>query len=236
MRHPPAPVAVATTTDAAAATATVATDSSCDSSSPSMADCDCDTNAPMDASADNIITVCTGSEWYQFPSNFFLPAHAHIQYIEDGFRGILPQHFAAANGTSAAPEQPFNDRNREEPSRYVELFECDYLVALVDFNRPMQLQNPLRRMLMASGRGGEGSNISGGSDTSSDVDGGGGGGGDDDDDGDAEDGAFQLVLAHPVISQEFSPSALARAFFVPLLTPQSVKSQLYGLYRNEYKF
>lgn len=73
--------------------------------------------------------VCLGSDWYRFPSHFFLPSNAHLQYFEDRFHGILPQPFAEVNGTFAMPFLPMNDRNAEEVSRYVSIFDdCQVLV------------------------------------------------------------------------------------------------------------
>lgn len=74
------------------------------------------------------INVCVGIEWYQFPSHFFLPNHARLAYIDDGFHGILPQHFASINGTFGEPLQPFNDQNKEETIRYIPVKQCDYLI------------------------------------------------------------------------------------------------------------
>lgn len=96
------------------------------------------------------VNVCTGSEWYQFPSHFFLPAAARVQYVQDGFGGILPQHFSEINGTFAVPAQEFNDRNREVTARYVDLAQCDYLVVLIDANKPAQ-ESALRRQLLLDG-------------------------------------------------------------------------------------
>jgi alpha-1,2-mannosyltransferase len=96
------------------------------------------------------VNVCTGGEWYQFPSHFFLPPHARLQYIDDHFGGILPQHFAPLNGTAAVPLQAFNNRNREEKARYVPLLECDYLVLLMHEDGTGLVQERLRT------RGGEG--------------------------------------------------------------------------------
>jgi len=90
------------------------------------------------------VSICTGSEWFTFPSHFFLPEGATLQFIEDGFTGILPQHFTNAT----EPRLPFNDQNREERSRYLSLSECDYIVLLVDQNTP--LQGSLRRQLLES--------------------------------------------------------------------------------------
>jgi alpha-1,2-mannosyltransferase len=96
------------------------------------------------------LNVCTGSEWYQFPSHFFLPASARVQYVQDGFGGILPQHFSEINGTFAEPAQEFNDRNREVTTRYVNLAQCDYLVILIDANKPAQ-ESTLRQQLLQDG-------------------------------------------------------------------------------------
>jgi alpha-1,2-mannosyltransferase len=74
------------------------------------------------------VNVCVGSEWYLFPTHFFLPVNARLQYVEDGFHGVLPAHFETVNGTSAQPRQPFNNENREEPSRYIDVSNCDYVV------------------------------------------------------------------------------------------------------------
>ena len=79
-----------------------------------------------------LVTVCTGAEWYTFPSHFFLPENVRLAYVRDSFHGQLPQYFASVNGTSATiHDTPFNDRNKEEPSRYVFLLQCDYLVAVM---------------------------------------------------------------------------------------------------------
>ena len=74
------------------------------------------------------INVCMGGDWYTFPSHFFLPSHARLQFVEDNFRGQLPFHFAPNEGTSSPPLRPFNDLNLEEPSHYVDLPVCHYLV------------------------------------------------------------------------------------------------------------
>jgi hypothetical protein len=77
------------------------------------------------------VTICMGGEWYTFPSHFFLPNHARIEYVFDNFHGELPQHFNSIQGTSSTPSQLFNDQNQEEISRYVSLKSCDYLVTML---------------------------------------------------------------------------------------------------------
>jgi len=93
--------------------------------------------------------ICIGREWYLFPSHYFLPDAARLQFVRDNFTGILPQYYplqtdgGMRNGTYATPRQPFNDRNREETSRYVSLTSCQYLVIAVDGNDPTALQDGL---------------------------------------------------------------------------------------------
>jgi alpha-1,2-mannosyltransferase len=76
-------------------------------------------------------TVCIGQDWYRFPPQFFLPPSAHLAFVKSPFGGQLPQPFApegAWEGTWQTPSQPFNDLNQEEPSRYVRLVDCKFLV------------------------------------------------------------------------------------------------------------
>ncbi|XP_012987966.1 alpha-1,2-mannosyltransferase ALG9 isoform X1 [Esox lucius] len=76
------------------------------------------------------VTVCVGKEWYRFPSSFLLPNNWHLQFIQSEFRGQLPQ--AYADGPMATQTVPvhMNDQNLEEPSRYVDIRQCHYLVDL----------------------------------------------------------------------------------------------------------
>lgn len=82
------------------------------------------------------ISLCTGREWYIFPSHFFLPNHIDLHFFPDNFRGILPQYFSEFNGTFSEPIEPFNDKNQEERSRYMPLNKCDFLILTVDRNFP----------------------------------------------------------------------------------------------------
>ncbi|KAF0697914.1 Aste57867_11446 [Aphanomyces stellatus] len=77
-----------------------------------------------DDDASTPVTVCVGKEWYRFPSHFFLPDHARLRFIRSGFRGQLPAYF---NTTFEIPPH-MNDENRDEPSRYVAVAACDYVV------------------------------------------------------------------------------------------------------------
>ncbi|CAB3410954.1 unnamed protein product [Caenorhabditis bovis] len=87
------------------------------------------------------VRICLGKEWHRFPSNFFIPNEVYdvkgkprgveVQFIRSEFRGILPKHYY--NGSTTVEitmhvPDAMNDRNREEPSRYVDLESCDFLI------------------------------------------------------------------------------------------------------------
>jgi alpha-1,2-mannosyltransferase len=79
-----------------------------------------------DARASSTPYVCMGQEWYRFPSHFFLSPPSKLGFLPSHFKGQLPQPFGRR--TYSAPAQPFNDLNKEEPSRYVSLTECEYFI------------------------------------------------------------------------------------------------------------
>ena len=79
-------------------------------------------------------SVCVGKEWYRFPSSFFVP-DSRILFLRSEFKGQLPQRFPDADEVLGRPgtaieQAHFNDENREQPERYVELDACDYIVDL----------------------------------------------------------------------------------------------------------
>merc|ERR1719427_239551 len=82
----------------------------------------------------NPVRICYGKEWHRFPSSFILPNGFQPRFIESDFRGQLPARFTAKglNGTKAVPEH-FNDANKEEKDRYVDVSTCHFLV---DFDSP----------------------------------------------------------------------------------------------------
>ena len=78
--------------------------------------------------------VCFGKEWHRFPSSFFLPRNMHAKFIPSEFRGLLPGEFSDArtgfgfwSGTWL-PTSGLNDRNEEDPGKYVDLRSCTFLV------------------------------------------------------------------------------------------------------------
>ncbi|XP_022250897.1 alpha-1,2-mannosyltransferase ALG9-like [Limulus polyphemus] len=77
----------------------------------------------------NIQTVlCVGKEWYRFPSSFFLPDGWELRFVRSEFKGQLPKPYSQLkNATKIIPEN-MNDRNLEEPTRYIDIQHCDYLI------------------------------------------------------------------------------------------------------------
>ncbi|KAL6061390.1 mannosyltransferase [Balamuthia mandrillaris] len=77
------------------------------------------------------VNICVGKEWYRFPSSYFLPSSKYqLAFLRSSFRGQLPQPYATGeNGTRVIPAN-MNDQNQEEPSRYIEIEKCHYLVDL----------------------------------------------------------------------------------------------------------
>ncbi|XP_062894824.1 alpha-1,2-mannosyltransferase ALG9 isoform X1 [Mobula hypostoma] len=76
------------------------------------------------------VNVCVGKEWYRFPSSFLLPDNWQLQFVASEFRGQLPKPFAKGRKATRIHPTDMNDQNREEPSRYVEVRHCHYLVDL----------------------------------------------------------------------------------------------------------
>uniref|UniRef100_A0AC35UA56 Mannosyltransferase n=1 Tax=Rhabditophanes sp. KR3021 TaxID=114890 RepID=A0AC35UA56_9BILA len=89
------------------------------------------------------VNFCVGDEWYEVPSSFFLPGKMidrfkrkrgiKLQFVKDGFRGLLPKYYAQGklmDITKAIPSD-MNDQNKEETSRYIKLQDCNFLLKLV---------------------------------------------------------------------------------------------------------
>lgn len=76
------------------------------------------------------VQLCIGGEWHRFPSSFYIPdERVRLSFLRSDFHGQLPQPFPSVSGTMAEPLQPFNNINAEEEARYVELEDCDYVLA-----------------------------------------------------------------------------------------------------------
>ncbi|XP_041098213.1 alpha-1,2-mannosyltransferase ALG9 isoform X2 [Polyodon spathula] len=76
------------------------------------------------------VHVCVGKEWHRFPSSFLLPDDWQLQFIQSEFRGQLPKPFSKGGFATQIIPTHMNDQNLEEPSRYMEVKHCHYLVDL----------------------------------------------------------------------------------------------------------
>ncbi|KAM3601701.1 uncharacterized protein V6R79_017087 [Siganus canaliculatus] len=85
------------------------------------------------------VSVCVGKEWYRFPSSFLLPHNWQLHFIQSEFRGQLPQPYASGPLATQIIPAHMNDQNLEEPTRYVDLRQCHYLVDLdTDEEAPLE--------------------------------------------------------------------------------------------------
>lgn len=125
-----------------------------------------------DIHASSPLSICYGKEWYRFPSSFFLPDDDSLEFVKSAFDGILPKHFydgrsglvnnegmdaitatidALVGWTTPdnlasrtrAWQTGFNDLNREEPDRYVNVTtQCHLLVDSGDLNPVVPASEP----------------------------------------------------------------------------------------------
>ena len=95
------------------------------------------------------ITVCFGKEWYRFPTSFFLPNGMYAKFLQSEFRGTLPGEFSEASefGFRAGtwlPTHGLNNRNEADPSSYVTLDSCHFLIdtQFPERNEPLPSSEP----------------------------------------------------------------------------------------------
>ncbi|KDQ63225.1 glycosyltransferase family 22 protein [Jaapia argillacea MUCL 33604] len=85
------------------------------------------------------LTLCLGKEWYRFPGHYLVPDGVRVEFVKSEFEGLLPGHFWEGKGrgsglwwrrgTRVVP-QGLNDLNKEEPTHYVDVNKCHYLLDL----------------------------------------------------------------------------------------------------------
>merc|ERR1712228_219620 len=80
---------------------------------------------------DGMSNICVGKEWYRIPSSLFVSDVGKIKWIRSGFDGELPAEFEGTDFVN----QPFNDKNKMEESRFVDVKVCDYIVDLWESNK-----------------------------------------------------------------------------------------------------
>ncbi|CAG8707982.1 18096_t:CDS:10, partial [Racocetra persica] len=92
----------------------------------------------------NPINLCIGKEWYRFPSHYFLPDGVRLRFLKSDFNGQLPKYFLEDTQIDSESrtkmnykrdgtwmlQEGFNDINKEEMDRYVDIDQCDYIVDL----------------------------------------------------------------------------------------------------------
>ncbi|KAL7493042.1 hypothetical protein ACHAWT_002282 [Skeletonema menzelii] len=84
--------------------------------------------------SNKVTYICTAGEWYRFPSSFFLPPNTQLGFLKSSFSGQLPQPYTEYGSKQKSLEIQqcaFNDVNKEEMDRYVDIQQCSYVVELV---------------------------------------------------------------------------------------------------------
>ncbi|KAL7534271.1 hypothetical protein ACHAXR_005767 [Thalassiosira sp. AJA248-18] len=90
--------------------------------------------SPMFPGKNQITNVCMAGEWHRFPSSFFLPPNHRLGFLKSSFGGQLPQPFTTFGSkreSLSAQAGKFNDINKEEMDRYIDISQCSYVVELV---------------------------------------------------------------------------------------------------------
>ena len=96
-------------------------------------------NKCNDSNEDDLIWVCSGNDWYTFPSHFFLPHHVRFGFYRQDFGGQLPQYYTTIGEKRGDKEESmilgtrtgidnFNSLNQEEMSRYRDQHDCNWKV------------------------------------------------------------------------------------------------------------
>ncbi|CAF3208089.1 unnamed protein product, partial [Rotaria sp. Silwood2] len=97
------------------------------------------TTSIFEKSSDQHINVCIGKDWYRFPSHFLLPEKSHLVFLRSEFTGQLPKAYSHLKNATRLIENHFNDENKEEIDRYVNINQCDYIIDH-DSENPSEIQ------------------------------------------------------------------------------------------------
>ncbi|CAF1328922.1 unnamed protein product [Adineta ricciae] len=85
------------------------------------------------------LNVCIGKDWYRFPSHYLLPQNSKLSFLRSEFRGQLPKAYSQEKNATRLRENHFNDANKEQVDRYINLNECDYIIDH-DSENPSELE------------------------------------------------------------------------------------------------
>ncbi|KAJ2755855.1 mannosyltransferase [Coemansia pectinata] len=91
--------------------------------------------------------VCMGSDWYRFPSSFWLPHNYRLQFIKSSFDGHLPGDFTppwisgSTRASTAMRRDDFNSMNRWEPTHAVSSNMTTEAKDLVENQRVIQVNS-----------------------------------------------------------------------------------------------
>lgn len=90
--------------------------------------------------------VCTGREWYHFPTSLLLPDNYRLEFVQSGFDGLLPGNFKETGSIEDRiryiPEG-MNNENIFDSSKLVDITTCDYYVDLnLPSDNPRDIVNP----------------------------------------------------------------------------------------------
>ena len=199
----------------------------------------CSISRRCQSATDQGVVVCTGGDWYHFPSHFHLPENTRLAFVRDDFSGQLPQYFPpgpwitpeivrtkstekvtskgstekhgfSVFGTRANPLQPFNDLNMEEKDRYERAFLGDPLSSC-DY---VVLVQPDSRHVGNDGDGGANSSLLQALMASS-----------------RSKNQFEMVAEAPLLDSERSPS-LTRALYIPWMSQKWNQQKYYRAYRR----
>ncbi|KAJ7204337.1 glycosyltransferase family 22 protein [Mycena pura] len=103
------------------------------------------------------LTMCVSKEWHRFPGHYLVPTGVRVDFVKSDFDGLLPGHFGEGEYKHVSWENDvlatdwwnkpagwygwsrpetrlvptgLNDLNREQPSFYVPIDTCDYMLDL----------------------------------------------------------------------------------------------------------
>lgn len=85
----------------------------------------------IEKSPNAIYNICTGKDWYRFPSSFFLPSkNFQLRFVKSEFNGMLPAYFAHGENATTIVHDYFNDGNIGDESMLFDLTKCHFMFDL----------------------------------------------------------------------------------------------------------